>query len=61
MGNIVLVVNARKDLIHSCVYVADDIVFAKNGIRFGTPFVFERKGDRVETFRKEYGEFRCQM
>ena len=56
-GDVILFVNARKGLIHSCVYIADDIVFTKNGIGFGTPFIFEKMGDVIDTFRNEVGDF----
>ncbi|MFA7160428.1 MAG: hypothetical protein WC299_14105 [Kiritimatiellia bacterium] len=56
-GDLVLFVTHEKGLIHSCVYIADDIVFTKNGIGFGTPFIFEKMGEVINTFRTEVGDF----
>lgn len=56
-GDIILFVNLKKELIHSCVYIADDIVFTKNGVGFGTPFIFERMQHVIDAFRQDAGDF----
>lgn len=56
-GDIIFFISPNKGLIHSCIYIADDIVFTKNGVGFGTPFIFERMGDVISTFKQEIGDF----
>ena len=46
-----LVIFVRKDgvVVHSCVYIADDIVFTKNGPAFSIPWLFASLAD-VQAF-----------
>lgn len=41
-GDLVLVMNAAGEVLHSSVYIADDIVFTKNGVNYAQPWVFMR-------------------
>lgn len=42
LGDIVMLVESGGRGVHSCVYVADDIVFTKNGAAFSVPWVLAR-------------------
>lgn len=42
MGDIVMLLRSGGQGVHSCVYVADDIVFTKNGASFSTPWQLAR-------------------
>jgi len=41
-GDLVLVMNAAGEVLHSSVYIADDIVFTKNGLNYAQPWVLMR-------------------
>jgi hypothetical protein len=41
-GDLIFLVDARGDAVHSCVYLADDIVFTKNGRTYGQPWLMMR-------------------
>lgn len=45
-------------LVHSCIYLAGDIVFTKNGIGSGDPFVLEKLDDVAGLYRAIYGDIR---
>lgn len=44
-GDILFFTNAAGETIHSCVYVADDIVYTKNGENALTPWILMRLSD----------------
>ena len=41
-GDLVFLVNSKGQVIHSAVYIADDLVFTKNGINFAQPWILMR-------------------
>lgn len=41
-GDLVLLMNSSNEVLHSSVYMADDIVFTKNGVNYAQPWVFMR-------------------
>ncbi|MCX7886997.1 MAG: hypothetical protein N3B01_07070 [Verrucomicrobiae bacterium] len=45
LGDVLLFSTSSGAVIHSCVYVADDVVFTKNGISLSTPWVLMRLPD----------------
>jgi hypothetical protein len=49
-GDLVLLMNSENRVVHSSVYLADDIVFTKNGINFAQPWVTMRIKDMVGDF-----------
>ena len=49
-GDLVLLINAQNRVMHSSVYLADNIVFTKNGINFAQPWVTMRINDMVGYF-----------
>jgi hypothetical protein len=65
-GDLILLADERKNAVHLCVYVADDVVFTKNGADLMQPWVlmhlpemmkryaFGRKLD-MHTFRRKAG------
>jgi hypothetical protein len=54
-GDLVFLLDEAGGVIHSAVFLADDLVFTKNGINFGQPWIIMRmKGlMRVYTFSRE--------
>lgn len=50
LGDLVLVLTSNDRLVHSAVYVADDIVFTKNGAKAGHPWMLMKTQDVVEMF-----------
>ena len=50
LGDLVLLLNSRNQVLHSSVFIADDIVFTKNGINFAQPWVIMRIPDMVGEF-----------
>lgn len=41
-GDLVFLINKKDEVIHSAVYIADDLVFTKNGINFAQPWILMR-------------------
>jgi hypothetical protein len=39
LGDILVFVDKNENALHSCVFVADDIVFTKNGNNLATPWI----------------------
>jgi len=57
LGDLVLLFNGEK-LVHACVYLAGDVVFTKNGVGTGDPFVLEKMDDVLGRYRCIYGDVR---
>lgn len=49
-GDLVLVLNQQDQVIHSSVYIADDVVFSKNGINYAQPWMLMRIDDMLGNF-----------
>jgi hypothetical protein len=49
-GDLVLLFNERNRVIHSSVYLADDIVFTKNGVNFAQPWILMHEKDMIGYF-----------
>lgn len=49
-GDLVFLVKQNGDIIHSCVFLADDIVYTKNGGHFTAPWMLAKIPDLVETY-----------
>ncbi len=49
-GDILLLMNDRQEIKHSAVYLADDLVFTKNGNNYLQPWLLMRIPDLVSTF-----------
>lgn len=49
-GDLVMLVNSQNRVVHSSVYLADNIVFTKNGINFAQPWVTMRISDMIGYF-----------
>ena len=54
LGDIILVMNG-SDCIHSCTYIAGDVVFTKNGMGEGDPFILEKLDDILDLYKQQYG------
>lgn len=52
-GDLVCLVNEKGDLIHMCVYIADNFVFTKNGINQLQPWVLMKMQDMLLFFPSE--------
>ena len=57
LGDVVILTSENR-LVHSCVYLAGDIVFTKNGVGAGAPLVLDRLDDVVGYYRRIYGDIR---
>ena len=49
-GDLVLLLDQQNRVVHSSVYIADDIVFTKNGINYAQPWVLMHERDMVGSF-----------
>ncbi|MEY4385676.1 MAG: hypothetical protein RLY20_959 [Verrucomicrobiota bacterium] len=49
-GDVILILNDKGNAIHSAVYIADDIVFTKNGNNFSQPWMLMRLGDLLARY-----------
>ncbi len=54
LGDLVLLTTENKTVIHVAAYVADDLVFTKNGEDFRQPWVLMRMADMMETYAVKY-------
>jgi len=46
-GDILILLDSDENAVHACVYVADDIVFTKNGDDPNQPWVLMRMADMM--------------
>jgi len=51
LGDLVLLVDRQRTVVHSAVYIADDIVLTKNGSRYSAPWMFARIDDVKAFYR----------
>lgn len=49
-GDLVLLINKEERVVHSAVYLADDVVFTKNGINFAQPWVLMHQNHMIGHF-----------
>lgn len=49
-GDLVLLLDQQNRVVHSAVYLADDIVFTKNGINYANPWILMHEHDMVGEF-----------
>ena len=49
-GDVILFRDAKAESVHMCVYIADDIVFTKNGAHYFQPWVLMRFADVVARY-----------
>jgi hypothetical protein len=54
MGDVVVLTSPNGDVVHSCVYIADDIVFNKKGAHFLEPWILIKLKDAVDLYRIIY-------
>jgi hypothetical protein len=51
-GDVMFVLDAKGGVIHSAVYIADDIVFTKNGINYAQPWILMRMKSLLDVYTK---------
>lgn len=49
-GDLVLLVNPSGQVVHSAVFLADDLVFTKNGINYAQPWILMHIKDMQGNF-----------
>lgn len=49
-GDLVLLVNSRGIVVHSAVYIAEDVVFTKNGINYAQPWILMHEKDMIGNY-----------
>ena len=49
-GDILLLMNDRNEIKHSAVYLADDLVFTKNGNNYRQPWMLMHIPDLLATY-----------
>ncbi len=52
LGDVLVFLNPAGNAIHSCVYVADNIVFTKNGENALSPWLLKRQSDIEEIYKR---------
>ena len=52
-GDVLMFLNAQGNAIHSCVYVADDIVYTKNGENMASPWMLMKISDVQRVYSYE--------
>jgi hypothetical protein len=50
LGDLVFLLDEKGGVIHSAVYVADDLVFTKNGINYAQPWILMRMKDLLALY-----------
>lgn len=51
LGDLILITDDTGDAVHAANYIADDIVFTKNGVNFTQPWILLPMQDMLETYR----------
>ncbi len=54
-GDVLFFLNAAGDAIHSCVHLADDIVYTKNGSNILAPWILMRRNDLDDLYGNQPG------
>ena len=54
LGDIVFIATADSQVIHAAVFVADDLVFTKNGYHYTQPWILMHIRDMVATYTARY-------
>ncbi len=54
LGDLILVAVGNNTAIHAAAYVADDLVFTKNGGDFRQPWILMHMADMLDTYRIKY-------
>jgi hypothetical protein len=52
-GDVILLKDASNFAVHMCVYIADQVVFTKNGANLISPWVLMRTSDMLREYRSE--------
>ena len=52
LGDVLVFMNPEGNAVHSCVYVADKIVFTKNGENSLSPWLLKRQSDIEEIYKR---------
>jgi hypothetical protein len=52
-GDVLMFLNGQGNAIHSCVYIADDIVYTKNGENIASPWLLMKIGDVQRVYSYE--------
>ena len=52
LGDVLLYLNPAGNAVHSCVYIADNIVFTKNGENSLSPWLLKRQSDIDEIYKR---------
>ena len=52
LGDVLLYLNPAGNAVHSCVYIADNIVFTKNGENALSPWLLKRQSDIDEIYKR---------
>ena len=56
-GDVVLIMH-NDGVVHSCVHVAADIVYTKNGCGDSEPFILEKLENVVDLYEQQYGSIK---
>jgi cell wall-associated NlpC family hydrolase len=54
LGDLVLLSTRNDAVVHAAVYVADDLVFTKNGESYTQPWILMRMEDMLDTYNVRY-------
>ncbi len=49
-GDLIMLMDTNKQALHMCVYIADDVVFTKNGATFLAPWVLMKMPDMMKDY-----------
>ncbi|MFA6562114.1 MAG: hypothetical protein WCV00_09440 [Verrucomicrobiia bacterium] len=50
LGDVLLLIDSKNDVVHSAVYIADNILFTKNGTMATHPWMFMKMDDLLELY-----------
>lgn len=54
-GDVILMANAEGTPIHAAIYLAEDVVFTKNGVNYNQPWILMRMADLMANYPSEHG------
>ena len=55
LGDVIFIADEKGDALHAANYIADNVVFTKNGINSGSPWMLAPIRDVIDTYRIKHG------
>jgi hypothetical protein len=54
LGDLIFLATKNNTAVHAACYIADDVVFTKNGVSYSQPWLLMHLGDMIDTYSVRY-------